>query len=53
MQEMTRDQVIEYMCDNRDVKVKHRTIMPETAEKFVEKTCPADCKGALNNGKRK
>lgn len=33
--------------------VKHGTIMPETAEKFVEKTCPADCKGALNNGKRK
>ena len=33
--------------------VKHGTIMPETAEKFVEKTCPADCKGDLSNGKRK
>ena len=25
MQEMTRDQVIEYMCDNRGVKVKHES----------------------------
>lgn len=25
MPEMTRDQVIEYMCDNRGVKVKHES----------------------------
>ena len=33
--------------------VKHGTVMPETAAKFAKKTCPADCKGAQNNGKRK